>query len=186
VELVVVTGRNARAREGLLREPVPSRHRVQILGYTDQLDELMAVADLVVSKPGGLTTSETLARGAGLVVVNPVPGQEDRNSDYLLENGAAIKVNHIPTLAAKLTALLRDPKRVAEIKANSRRLGRPYAAFEVVRHALSLLPSSAYRGLPFTPGPPRSRIESSTGNGTMRGGDGNHVALRAALEPNLV
>jgi len=56
----------------------------------------MAVADLVVSKPGGLTTSETLARGAVMVIVNPIPGQESRNSDFLLENGAAIKITSLP------------------------------------------------------------------------------------------
>ena len=54
----------------------------------------MAVADIVVSKPGGLTTSEMLARGAVMVIVNPIPGQESRNSDFLLENGAAIKINN--------------------------------------------------------------------------------------------
>jgi processive 1,2-diacylglycerol beta-glucosyltransferase len=97
LEIVVVTGRNAAARTHLQEVPLPPRHRVKILGFTTQIDELMGVADLVVSKPGGLTTAETLARGAGMVIVNPVPGQEERNSDYLLENGAAIKVNHLPT-----------------------------------------------------------------------------------------
>ena len=80
-----------------------------MLGFTDKIDELMAVADLVVSKPGGLTTSETLAPGAVMVIVNPIPGQESRNSDYLLENGAAIKVNNIGTLAYKIDSLLGDP-----------------------------------------------------------------------------
>src|SRR5439155_3760789 len=84
IELVVVTGRNAAAKKKLeaLAAACPSRQRVQILGFTDQMDELMAAADVVVSKPGGLTTSETLARGAAMVIVNPIPGQESRNSDY--------------------------------------------------------------------------------------------------------
>jgi processive 1,2-diacylglycerol beta-glucosyltransferase len=103
------------------------------------MDELMAVADLVVSKPGGLTTSETLARGAAMVIVNPIPGQESRNSDYLLENGAAIKVNNITTMAHKITELLRDPNRLAQLKANAKRLGRPRAAFDVVERSLKLI-----------------------------------------------
>ena len=77
----------------------------------------MAAADVVLSKPGGLTTSEVLARGAALVIVNPIPGQETRNSDFLLENGAAIKVNNLATLPYKLTKLLDDPARLAEMKA---------------------------------------------------------------------
>jgi processive 1,2-diacylglycerol beta-glucosyltransferase len=139
LEVLVGTGRNLEAREILQDVPVPSRHKTQLLGYTDQIDELLTVADLVVSKPGGLTTSETLARGAAMVIVNPIPGQESRNSDYLLENGAAIKVNNLATLAHKVTALIRDPRRLAQMKHNARKLGRPRAAFDVVDRALMLV-----------------------------------------------
>ena len=113
VELVVVCGRNENARKKLEKVRSPARHRVKILGFTKQIDELMGVADLLVSKPGGLTTSEALARGTPMVIVNPIPGQESRNSDFLLENGAAIKANTIATLAHKVTSLLRDPDRLA-------------------------------------------------------------------------
>jgi processive 1,2-diacylglycerol beta-glucosyltransferase len=74
-----------------------------------------------------------------MVIVNPIPGQEDRNSDFLLENGAAIKVNNVATLAYKLTTLLRQPERLQQLKANARRLGRPRAAFDVVHGALELI-----------------------------------------------
>src|SRR5205085_1308184 len=88
--------------------------RTTVAGFTTDIDELMAVADLVVSKPGGLTTSETLARGAVMVIVNPIPGQEARNSDFLLESGAAIKVNNIGTLPYKVGGLLADGARLAQ------------------------------------------------------------------------
>ncbi|HMC65747.1 MAG TPA: glycosyltransferase, partial [Gemmataceae bacterium] len=128
-----------KARKQLAAVAVPGRHRAKILGFTDQIDELMAVADLVMTKPGGLTTSETLARGAAMVIVNPIPGQESRNSDFLLENGAAIKVNNIATLPHKIESLLRDRNRLDQLKANAKRLGRPRAAFEVVNRSLELL-----------------------------------------------
>ena len=136
LEVVVIAGRNESAREQLEKVAPPSRHRTKVMGFTSEIDELMAAADLVVSKPGGLTTSETLARGAAMVIVNPIPGQESRNSDFLLENGAAIKVNNIATLAYKVTALLREPERLARLKECARRLGRPRAAFDVVEKAL--------------------------------------------------
>jgi processive 1,2-diacylglycerol beta-glucosyltransferase len=139
MELVVVTGRNEKAREQLQTLPSATGHRVKILGFTDQIDELMGAADLVVSKPGGLTTSETLAHGAVMVIVNPIPGQESRNSDFLLENGAAIKVNNLATLAHKVTTLLRDAERIGRMKTNARRLARPRAAFDVVRRSLELI-----------------------------------------------
>jgi len=139
IELVTIAGRNEAVKKELEAIEVPSRHRAKILGFTDQIDELMAVADVVVSKPGGLTTSETLARGAVMAIVNPIPGQESRNSDYLLENGAAIKVNALGTLAYKMDNLLEDPARLAQLKANVARLARPRAAYDVVEHSLKLI-----------------------------------------------
>src|SRR5437660_12520694 len=125
LEIVVVAGRNEKLKTQLQKVKAPARHHVKVFGFTDQIDELMAVADLVVSKPGGLTTSETLARGAAMVIVHPIPGQETRNSDFLLENGAAIKVNNVATFAYKLTTLLRQPERLKQLKANAGQLGRP-------------------------------------------------------------
>ncbi|HLJ94669.1 MAG TPA: glycosyltransferase [Gemmataceae bacterium] len=137
--LLVVTGRNEAVKTQLEAVDVPARHRTKLFGFTNQIDELMTVADLVVSKPGGLTSSETLACGAAMVVVNPIPGQESRNSDHLLENGAAIKANNLAALSYKITALIRNPERLAQLKANARRLGRPRAAFDVVERSLALL-----------------------------------------------
>ena len=136
LEVVVVAGRNAAAKEELQKVDVPSRHRLKVLGFTDQIDELMGVADIVLSKPGGLTTSEVLARGAAMAIVNPIPGQESRNSDFLLESGAAMKINNIATLAMKLEAMLSNDAKLAALKANARKLGRPRAAFDVAKIAL--------------------------------------------------
>jgi processive 1,2-diacylglycerol beta-glucosyltransferase len=139
LQVMVVSGRNEELKTRLEAVSVPPRHRSKIFGFTKDIDELMAGADLVMSKPGGLTTSETLACGAAMVIVNPTPGQEYRNSDFLLENGAAIKANNIATLAYKVTHLLRDPGRLDQLKANARRLARPNAAFDVARRSLELM-----------------------------------------------
>jgi processive 1,2-diacylglycerol beta-glucosyltransferase len=143
LELVVVAGRNEAVKTRLQALSPSQRHRTHILGFTDKIDELMAAADLVVSKPGGLTTSETLARGSVMVIVNPIPGQESRNSDYLLENGAAIKGINLATLAYKVGALLDDSARLARIRENVARLARPRAAHEVAKRSLKLLARSA-------------------------------------------
>jgi processive 1,2-diacylglycerol beta-glucosyltransferase len=136
IELVVVAGRNEAVRAELASLEPPDRHRTHVMGFTDQIDELMAAADVVVSKPGGLTSSEVLARGAVLVIVNPIPGQESRNSDYLLESGAAIKANNLPTLAYKVGALLDDPRRLERLRAAVQRVARPRAAYDVAEWAL--------------------------------------------------
>jgi processive 1,2-diacylglycerol beta-glucosyltransferase len=141
LDIVVISGRNEKLRAQLAQVSPGPRHRVRILGFTDQIDEWMAAADLVVTKPGGLTTSETLARGAVMVIVNPIPGQESRNSDFLLENGAAIKVNNVATMAHKIDGLLGDEARLRQLRQNVARLARPRAAYDVVQKSLAFLPS---------------------------------------------
>jgi processive 1,2-diacylglycerol beta-glucosyltransferase len=138
LEIVSVAGRNEEIKEELEKIAVPPRHRSKVIGFTEKIHELMAVADLVISKPGGLTTSEVLASGAAMAIINPVPGQETRNSDFLLENGAAIKINNVATLPYKLGNLLSDEGRLRQLKQNSFRLGRPQAAFDAAKIALRL------------------------------------------------
>jgi processive 1,2-diacylglycerol beta-glucosyltransferase len=79
-----------------------------------------------------------LAKGLVFVVVNPIPGQEERNSDHLLEEGCAIKCNNLPTLAYKIDRILADEKRFAEMKQNALTFSRPHAAREIVEKLLSL------------------------------------------------
>jgi processive 1,2-diacylglycerol beta-glucosyltransferase len=143
LDVVVVAGKNEQAKKQVESVDVPPRHRAKVMGFTTEIDELMASADVVVSKPGGLTTSEVLARGAAMVIVNPIPGQESRNSDFLLENGAAIKVNNAATLPLKLSRLMADPKRLEALKSNARRLAKPQAAYDVARLALGYVGRAA-------------------------------------------
>jgi processive 1,2-diacylglycerol beta-glucosyltransferase len=138
-EIVVVCGRNEAGRKGLAKIRPPSRHRVKILGFTDKMRELMAVADLLVTKPGGLTVSEALACGLPMALVSPIPGQEERNSDYLLENGAAVKANAPAALTGKIEALLSSEARLDGMRRRARKLGHPRAAFAVAREALELV-----------------------------------------------
>ena len=142
LHVVTVAGRNSKAREQVEAIPCPPRHHRTVLGFTQEIDELMAAADVIVSKPGGLTSSEALARGTAMVIINPIPGQEDRNSDYLLENGAAIKANNLASLGFKLTQFLTVPGRLSAARDSASRLGKPRAAFDVAAHLLRLLPSS--------------------------------------------
>jgi len=138
LELVVVTGRNAELKAKLQSKKLPERHRVKILGFTKEMHELMTAADLIVTKPGGLTTSEALACGAAIAVVNPIPGQESRNSDFLLEHGAAIKINNMATLQLKVGAVLANAARIETLRKNAAALGKPRAAYEIATKALEL------------------------------------------------
>jgi processive 1,2-diacylglycerol beta-glucosyltransferase len=124
-QTMVVTGRN----EELRRELAASerKHPTHVLGFASNMHELMAIADLIITKPGGLTSSEALAMSKPLFILNPIPGQEAANSDFLLERGAAVKINRVEDLPFRVERLLGTPK-LAEMGVAAKALGRPNAA----------------------------------------------------------
>jgi processive 1,2-diacylglycerol beta-glucosyltransferase len=122
---LVVSGRNQELRRTLAS--CDRQHPTHVLGFASNMHELMAVADLIISKPGGLTTSEALAVGKPLLIVNPIPGQEAANSDFLLERGAAAKVNRVEDLPYRVEQLLSSTK-LAQLARAAKALGRPRAA----------------------------------------------------------
>jgi processive 1,2-diacylglycerol beta-glucosyltransferase len=132
-QAVVVAGRNEDLQRDLSELVAGREDRFRILGYTDRMPDLMGAATLLLSKPGGLTTAEALARGLPMVVLDPIGGQEERNSDVLLEAGAAIKCTEVTVLNHKLARLLDDPARIAAMGENARRLGRPAASADIAR-----------------------------------------------------
>ncbi|MBX3389448.1 MAG: hypothetical protein KF691_08335 [Phycisphaeraceae bacterium] len=133
LEVIAVAGKNTQLKTKLDKVSVPTYHSVKVLGFTREMDELLAIADAVVTKPGGLTTSESLARGVPMVIVNPIPGQETRNSDFLLENGAGIKINSIGAMPYKLEKLLGDRARLKSLKDHALLLGRPESALTIAK-----------------------------------------------------
>lgn len=123
--------------EGRLREGDHKPHlSFKVIGYTDEMHHWMRVADVFVGKPGGLTLAETCACGLPFVIFSPIPGQEERNSDYLLEKGVAIRCNELTTMPYKLDSLLGDPARLTAMRLAAIKLARPHAAQTVVRTLL--------------------------------------------------
>jgi processive 1,2-diacylglycerol beta-glucosyltransferase len=136
VQILVVCGRNLELRRELAVQE--HRHPTDVLGFVDNMQELMAVSELVITKPGGLTSSEALAMGKPLFVLNPIPGQEAANSDFLLEHGAAAKANRLEDLPFRLEQLLGSVKLLSMAEA-ARGLGKPQAAMAVCREVMRRL-----------------------------------------------
>lgn len=128
LQSLVVTGRNEALRRELACQNF--KHPTNVLGFVTNMHELMAVADLAITKPGGLTTSEALAMGCPLFILNPIPGQESANSDFLLERGAAVKVNRVEDLAYRVEQLVKAPK-LKDMARTAKGLGRPHAARDI-------------------------------------------------------
>jgi len=115
-----------------------SRVKCTVLGFTDRMHELMHAADLSVGKPGGLTSSEALACGLPMAIVHPVPGQEERNSDHLLEWGAAIRLNSPESFGWRIAQLLGDAERLAAMRSAARARAKPFAAEAIVEEICAL------------------------------------------------
>ncbi len=113
--------------------------RLVPVGFTTEMDQYMGAADLLIGKAGGLTTSEALARGLPMVLVEPIPGQEERNADHLLEAGVAIRCNNLPAAAWKIAKLVDRPEKLAAMKQSARAMARPDAARAIAQDALGLL-----------------------------------------------
>ncbi|MES2741143.1 MAG: glycosyltransferase [Pseudomonadota bacterium] len=139
-QLIVLAGNNAQALTAL--QTLAARHPGRLLaqGFTDRVERLMACCDLVITKPGGLTTSECLALGLPMIVNAPIPGQEERNADFLLEQGVALKAFDGATLAYRVRHLLAHPAQLAEMGAKALALGRPHAARAVLERVLESTP----------------------------------------------
>jgi processive 1,2-diacylglycerol beta-glucosyltransferase len=132
-QLIALAGRNAAMLARLQSIAARSASRLVAQGFTDRVERLMAACDLVITKPGGLTTSECLALGRPMIVHAPIPGQEERNCDYLLEQGAALKAIDADALAWRVRELRANPERLATMASRARALGRPHAARDVLR-----------------------------------------------------
>lgn len=130
VTIVALCGSNTGAAEVITKtfSARSSVHTVLAVGHTTEMDEYMSAADLMIGKPGGLTSSEVLAKHLPMIIVNPIPGQEERNADYLLEHGTAWKCNNIPALSYKVEALLHSPTAVAAMKRSAADIATPFAA----------------------------------------------------------
>lgn len=130
IQTVIICGKNEALKKKL--SSISSTHPLKVVGFTTEMHKWMAASDLMVGKPGGLTSSEALTSGLIMVIVKPIPGQEERNSDHFLEEGVAIRCNNLPALAYKIDLLLSDTERIKRMRESARRLGRPQAAMDIV------------------------------------------------------
>lgn len=125
-QVLSVCGNNKRKKhiidellaEGALKKPVYN------FGFVDNVDVMMDAADCIITKPGGLTTSEALAKGLPMIIINPIPGQEERNAEFLLNNGLAQQVTDTYPLSDALYQFFYYPEKVQNLRRNIRIVGK--------------------------------------------------------------
>ena len=149
-QFVVVAGTNRPLLAWLRSQRF--RHRVLALGYTEEMPQLMGISTLLVSKPGGLTTSEALAQSLPLVIVNPIPGQEAYNARFLLSQGAAAQASSPATVRQTVRDLLDNPERLDALRRRNAELAHPAAAFDIANLLCGLADRHRAQGPPRIPG----------------------------------
>lgn len=136
VQVIVVCGKNLELQQQIEVMTQSNRSEFKVLGYTNEMHTLMHISDVFIGKPGGITVSEATACGLPICIVTPIPGQEERNSDHLLEEGIAIKCNELITLAYKLDRLFDEPERLVNMRNNALRFAKPDASARIVQTLL--------------------------------------------------
>ncbi|MFA6410228.1 MAG: glycosyltransferase [Candidatus Buchananbacteria bacterium] len=128
VQFLVVAGRDKELKEALDKSDLNKDSKIKTFGFIDNMHELMAVSDLIFSKAGGLTVSECMAMGLPMVINKVIPGQEQDNVNYLVQAGAAVKVEDFDQVVNAVNDLVSDPQKVAEMKAACQKIGKPKSA----------------------------------------------------------
>jgi processive 1,2-diacylglycerol beta-glucosyltransferase len=126
--VVVIGGRNARLQRTVRDAARAYPYETRILGFVDNVVDYMLASDVLLTKPGGLTTSEALSAELPMILVTPLPGQEERNASYLAQCGAALRPPKHADIAAAVSAVLHDPARAARLRNAAARLRTPNAA----------------------------------------------------------
>lgn len=139
IVLIVAAGRNEKLTEAL--DDLTDSAHVQLhkLSLIDYVDDLVVASDLIISKAGGLITSEILARGTPMVIVDPIPGQEEQNADVIAAAGAGVQLRLLEMVAPAVQYLLKHPERLTEMRQSALELGEPRAALNIAEHILDHL-----------------------------------------------
>lgn len=140
VQAAVICGRNEGLRRKLAERVRGMEERIKISGFTDRVDLYMAAADVMVGKSGGLTMSEAMARGLPMIVFRPIPGQEERNCDFLQETGAGVRVHDYEELHYRLMSYLQHPEYLDVMRTAATRIGRPRSSMDVAQGLLRAIP----------------------------------------------
>ncbi len=144
LKATVILGRSEELRDVAERElrPETSDVDVELIGFTRDMPRYMAAADLLVGKPGGLTTSEALAASLPVAVVSPYPLQEEANTTFLLEHGAGFRVDPLTLFGYKVKSFLQDATRREQMTRNAYHLAKPEAAKNIILEVLESKPYS--------------------------------------------
>ncbi|MCK5581351.1 MAG: glycosyltransferase [Candidatus Omnitrophica bacterium] len=136
LQIIVITGINKKLGKWLPKKREKTKNtdkKVVFYEYANNIDELMEIATVIVTKPGGMTTSEALSKGLPMVIVDPIPGQEMRNTDFLLKKGIGIRIDKTNDIGEEMELLLNSPERLTAMSKAAYENSKPHGALDIAK-----------------------------------------------------
>ncbi|RJP28842.1 MAG: hypothetical protein C4533_03360 [Candidatus Omnitrophota bacterium] len=138
IQEIIVTGTNKKLYRTIKKKLNKYRKKVVLFGYANNINELMSIADVLITKPGGITTAEALSKHIPMIIVHPIPGQEASNTAYLTEHKAAIKIDKANRINLAVEELIASPEKLKELANAAKKISKPESSMNIARHILSL------------------------------------------------
>ncbi len=135
---IIVTGTNKKLYKSLKANLKNHKKKIHLIGYTHNINELMSVSDLIITKPGGITTTEALSKKLPMLIIKPIPGQETNNTAYLTEQKAAINIPNPKEINLIVEDLFSNPEKLNRISESCARISKPNAGLDIAKFILSL------------------------------------------------
>jgi processive 1,2-diacylglycerol beta-glucosyltransferase len=151
LQVLAVAGHNRTLKQALEHLRGKVTLDLHVFGWADTIPEFMAAADLLITKPGGLTISEALSAGLPMIVTQPIPGAEERHVRYLEQQGVAVPAKTLEEIPQLVTRMLSKPETLAEMSRRQRDMSRPDAAHAIAQVSRALLEKATYIDLLATP-----------------------------------
>ncbi len=137
-QIVVLAGTNKKIINNLKRSTERTNKKILIFEFRTNVDELMELATLIITKPGGITTAECLAKGLPMVIVDPIPGQEMRNTDFLIKKGMGIRIDETHDVGEEVELLLKSSERLATMSKAAYENAHPHSTLDIAKLILDV------------------------------------------------
>lgn len=135
-QIIVITGNNKKLFKFLEKKALHSRKKTVVLGYVKNIDEIMEISSIVISKPGGITISESLAKGLPVFIVKPIPGQEEMNAGHLVKNKVAVRLDNFSNINIFLKELFSSLPVLNNMRQRAKAFSKPNSAIDIAKSVL--------------------------------------------------
>lgn len=133
IQEIVIAGINKKLFNSLNKQIKKCQKKVKVLGFVDNIHQLMSACEIILTKPGGITVAEALSKKIPMIIIKPLPGQEANNTAYLTQKGAAVEADYLDEINLLVEDLLAHPEKLESLRQAASRISKPNASMDIAR-----------------------------------------------------